>query len=907
MEMGTIEGCIEALNIYNWKNNDDILNIVTDKCKNIVSSSFDTKGIFVWCTFTIINTKRSSRNPNPHIFNTKKIQVQNITFKDFITQNINDTIQVFQGLMFEYNAQSLRQPNEDIVGAYNTLFVEISKQFTSVVSNENDYNTFINDQLANIDSGVKIITLSKNMYYIFLTTLHIYDALHDYKAARTINFNAPRNTFDIDIFKGLLETQKTKLDREYKIPENGGDEISQPLVTAFNDLFNSTDIEPAIKAFSSALLNENRITTGEETPASFYDKAKKDFDAETKKLQNSEGDKDVHHIISNAPSRYKYDNELPEIRFSPNSTINNNCFANMGTFIDGSNAGMCGSIQHMLKYGRLNLEIGESNIKLQCDDMNYIQYNSKIFTFKDKIYSSLIVKRVVNNRQYQYHAHYVYKLLDKQTQASDVITVSSQSSDSKYKGEDTYTYFLFKYCPPFMGEFVRANETNIIDNTYNKDRNLSIIFNYNGNRRDIIHYAWKSLCDFTQYWLTILNKEGTYTKSYIEGNIHPLVVIHGDQPAHSLNEIVLRFCNTNPPTNKNTLMHTVLALQNCLKISNIAGIVTYIDLRILKTNEIRKQNRQNKIRYKAQSSSIAKISAKRSSKINKQNKKQFNNQQNKPLLQSKSVLFPKANLNDENSRKTQKRKRSLISREPNPTYQNQTISSRTRRKKSRSSRSNGLRRSLRLRIKQQELGSRKVKGGSIIRYNIPTKTKSNDIPSFLKNTNSLISTPVATKSVIQPVLTVKRDQLLFDNKLYEKSDVIPLSEPIIESDDEIDIVNNIIEIFLDPDIVNNILNFKYTSIQILHYNAFLFTMYIKNKDTDTGQDFIDTYLPDDFSSRKLFLLEPEKIPNGIDYVNNIIAMFNYDVDVHKFLNNVENAEIYNELVTIYTTLIDKNI
>jgi len=841
--METIDGCITALNDKkDWKDGDNISAEVEKAFQGIISSSSKTGGVLVCCKYRIEVT-RELRTRIPHIFNTKKIPVQNITVSDFKTQNMIHSFQVFEGLHFEFNERYLRDDkNTNITVSYNTLFDKIAHTFTDVVNNDIEYNTFINEQVTTMNNGVKIITLSKNIYYIFLTTLHIYDALHDYKRARSANMN-------IAILKDLLGIQKTKLNREHTIAqENHPNHISAVLVEQFNT-FTPSNIEPQLKAFSTALLKEN---PHEVKPAVYYDQARHYFESVQSELANSQ--QDVHHIISNAPSRYKYNKELLDNEISPASTLNNNCFANMGTIMDGSTAGMCGSVNTMLAYNRVNLQIGESNIRMGCDDTNYIQYNSKIFTFGNKLYSSLIVKRVVGSRTY--YAHYVYKVLDKDLHSSDEIHVGTQSTGSKYTGGETD--FLFKYCPPFMGEFVTANNTNIIDNTYNKDPELSILFDYSQNRRDIIHYAWKSLCDFTQSWLTLLKDDTTYTTSYIEGNVHPLIVIHGDQPAHSLNEIILRFSIMDMDTRKNTNMHTVLALKKCLKISNIAGIVTYVDLRLMKNTNIQPSSSAS-----SPSSSALSTNAKTNESV---------------------VSLPKTHT-ESKSIPTRKKRLRLLASNSLPTYNKKTT--------------NIFIKSNSLPLLQNSKRKRSLNSASIRRLtkrnkeNTPTSTPTRSVRRSLriyennenkrrKNGGSPPSTPPPSKKNPSTMTGIK-DKSTKEYSLVkyypepekENPPLLPVAEII--NIDEIWVV--IAKIFLDPDIANSILNFKYTGDEILCYNAFLYTMFTKKEKPH--------YLPSDFLTSD----EP----------------FEYDKTVYGLLNDDETNGIYNELVTIYKRIIDNII
>jgi hypothetical protein len=832
--MATIDACITALNTRNWKVHDNISTEVKKAFEGIISSTTITDGVLVCCKYTI-QTTLLLRARTPHIFNTKKIPVQYLSVEEFKQQNLNDTFQRFVGLHFEFDARYLRNKNEHIAGDYNTLFVNIIREFEQVnITDEDSYNAFIKTQLGTMENGVKTITLTKNMYYIFLTTLHIYDALHDYKPPRSANMNT-------HILKSLLEIQKTKLNGEHRIrAQRYPNNITPERVTQFEYLFGSTNIESDIKTFSTALLKDNLLGI---TPDFYYNQAKVYFDSEAAKLQNSPGDKDIHHIVSNAPSRYKYDNELLDNQISPASTLNNNCFANIGTIMDGSTAGMCGTVIKMLEYNRVNLQIGESNIRMGCDDTNYIQYNSKIFRFGNKLYSSLIVKRVVGSTIY--YAHYVYKVLDKHDHSSDKIHVGTQSTRSKYPGGDTA--YLFKYCPPFMGEFVRANTTDIIDNRYNKDPKLSRLFDYSINKRDIIHYAWKSLCDFTQSWLTLLKNDTTYTKSYIQGNVHPLIVIHGDQPAHSLNEIILRFSKADSNTNINTNMHTVLALKNCLKISNVAGIVTYIDLRLLKKTNLRSFTKSKRKSYKSVRKYSAKIPKPLTRKI-------------KPSTLIRSTSLPRENIVKPN----------LLSNSlPKPVKRERPTESASIGRQT--TRNNALtpRRSLRI--------SKRNRGGSppsTPSRSPPKQSIGFETPAPSKKTPPIM-TKIQNKSAEGIQDTTSNASTPVKNMEYQPHEEENPNLPLL---DERCVI--IVKLFLDPDIVNNILNFKYTSEEILYYNAFLFTMFTKNKEYEEDSD-----LPTEFSTTR--------------------GQFYYDPEVYNLLNNDVDGN-YNELFTIYKAQIDKN-
>jgi hypothetical protein len=85
--MATIDDCITALNSRTWDNNDNISAEVEKAFQGIISSSSKTGGVLVCCKYRIEVT-RELRTRIPHIFNTKKIPVQNITVSNFTPLHI---------------------------------------------------------------------------------------------------------------------------------------------------------------------------------------------------------------------------------------------------------------------------------------------------------------------------------------------------------------------------------------------------------------------------------------------------------------------------------------------------------------------------------------------------------------------------------------------------------------------------------------------------------------------------------------------------------------------------------------------------------------------------------------------------------------------------------------------------
>jgi len=545
------------LNTIVWKPNDNIKNKVE---KILVYSGQGNSIAYVSYEYRLQQLRELRLGKELPVFKTRPVKLPDLTYEK-LKKNLLSENTPKQLIRLHFTITTPKITGADVSQKYNEIFDEICETLNVfVINDEVGFDHFVRDQIDYVkETSAPSLGISQNYLYILLF-ISILDCHHDYKIGRLGRYGD--NQTKIDKMKKILSKFIQKLNSEYKITHD--EVLSKPQIkTLLQLLHTNSDIEPSLNLFSYNLLKSTLPTTASTSsskkskiipnqPEYFYNKAKEFLSKNP----------NIHYLISNAPSGLKYDQLLPKpILFSESSTINNSCFGNQGTEIDGSNSGKCNSIRYMIENSNLFIELGNYDISISDDPNCTLRFHCQYFLHQDKLYSSLIVQRRVKTGE-EYYAHYVYKIMDKTSPGSDTISVDSQMNNTKPSG------FVFKYCPPFMGTMVTEDfkiENPYDDSTPNPFEEL-----------DVIHFYWKFLCDFLQSLLATVNPDILYNdKRYNPNGEHSVVVLHGDQPAEALHAILLYFSNIKNET-MNTYIHTCLSLVTFLKVTNIGGLLTYI-------------------------------------------------------------------------------------------------------------------------------------------------------------------------------------------------------------------------------------------------------------------------------------------------------------------------------------------
>jgi hypothetical protein len=545
------------LNTIDWKSNDNIKNKVE---KILVYSGQGNSIAYVSYEYRLQQLRELRLGKELPVFKTRPVKLPDLTYEK-LKKNLLSENTPKQLIRLHFTITTPKITGADVSQKYNEIFDEICETLNVVViKDEDEFIYFVREQIDYVKkTSAPSLGISQNYLYILLF-ISILDCHHDYKIGRLGRYGD--NQTKIDKMKKNLSTFIQKLNSEYKITPD--EVLTTSEINKLLQLVTTSEIEPSLNTFSYNLLkstlspppstsSSKKSKTMQNQPGEFYNKAK-DFLSSQKTR--------IHYLISNAPSGLKYDQILPKpILFSESSTINNSCFGNQGTEIDGSNSGKCNSIKYMIENSNLFIELGNYDISISENPNCTLRFHCQYFLHDNKLYSSLIVQRRVESGE-EYYAHYVYKIMDKTSPGSDTISVESQMNSEKP------TDFVFKYCPPFMGTMVTEDfkiENPYDDATPNPFEEL-----------DVIHFYWKFLCDFLQSLLATVNPDSLYNdKRYNPNGEHSVVVLHGDQPAEALHAILLYFSNTKNGT-MNTYIHTCLSLVTFLKVTNIGGLLTYI-------------------------------------------------------------------------------------------------------------------------------------------------------------------------------------------------------------------------------------------------------------------------------------------------------------------------------------------
>jgi hypothetical protein len=543
------------LNTIDWKPNDNIKKKVE---KILVDSGQGNSIAYVSYEYRLQQLRELRLGKELPVFRTRPVKLPNLSYEQ-LKKNLLSENTPKQLIRLHFTITTPKITGADVSQKYNQIFDEICKTLNvAVINDENDFNAFVSDQIDYVKNNpAPSLGISQNYLYILLF-ISILDCHHDYKIGRFKGNNQTK----IDKMKKILSKFIQKLNSEYNITDD--EVLSESIIETLLNLPNSSTIEPSLNLFSYNLLkstlspppstsSSKKSKTIQAQPTYFYNSAKEFLSSQKPR---------IHYLISNAPSGLKYDEILQKpILFSESSTINNSCFGNQGTEIDGSNSGKCNSIRYMIENSNLFIELGNYDISISDDPNCTLRFYCKYFLHEDKLYSSLIVQRTVEFGK-EYYAHYVYKIMDKTSPGSDTISVDSQMNSTKPSD------FVFKYCPHFMGTMVTSKfkiENPYDDSTPNPFAEL-----------DVIHFYWKFLCDFLQSLLATVNPDILYRgKRYNPNGEHSVVVLHGDQPAEALHAILLYFSNTKNGT-MNPYIHTCLSLVTFLKVTNIGGLLTYI-------------------------------------------------------------------------------------------------------------------------------------------------------------------------------------------------------------------------------------------------------------------------------------------------------------------------------------------
>ena len=860
---------MNSLNTIKWEDGDNIKETVEQLLTKKVQQKL-IPSIKVTYDYQLIST-RSQRKAAKVNINTSKDRVSLDKYdKTYGTLKKELLISNKKLIALKFEEEKIPIADASIEKIYNEKFDEIADGTTAVsIHNEDEFDEFLRSQLEyadNTDETVPTLGFSNNFLYIFLI-FFVYDALHDYKVDRI------ERGFDIGNFKTKMRVLFDILQNEYNIQSNiTEEELTQTLIDDFNHFFDSSGIEPDLNSFSYKLLEKTFQGKKKESEI-FYNQAK----------QFVKTNPSIHYLVSNAPSGLRYDEELNP-SFREDSTINNSCFANQGSEIDGSGAGYCGTIKHMLTYGDLFIELGNFDIIMGGNNAYTIRFCCEYFVFEDGLYSSLIIRRKANGKTF--YANYVYKIMDKNTQKSDTITVGSQATKNKPDS------FIYKYCPDYMGVMINKggyNSPNKSISTPYPDATLNPFAH-----DDIIQYLWKFLCDFLQSLLASVDPEELYRNSrFNEKNNRAVIVMHGDQPAEALHAILLYFSKVK---NMNKYVHTCLSLTKFLKVSNIGGLLTYLpNITQIKGKRDKKRKR---VKVKRETTSSSRNDVTRTNKKRKQSQYSSSSPFASPFASPSPAPPPKKNKgnskgtsvsiqvntnNGEAKNKYTNKKTRKSSQSKSLRIQDNTNKKNTTpyflRSTSKYSGGNG-----ETEVIHANNVSKSVFYPNVQLFNTPnnqyTKTphfskmisraltydtpnsKENSTSNTGETTDEEKSTSNSGKNITTTdqlnVIDTENNEIIIPN-----SAELNMSNELYNEEDLKTRCGNIIMMLADNTMIDKFLKFDYEYQRLKDYNSFLIQIYTKNKSIGDDRSIQD-YLPPNFEFMKNFLDHSERMFEFLD-------------------------------------------